>query len=128
MRHATAATLAAAALLTLTSCAAQTTQATTAREPHITARETVTSATSTQASTDLIMPGATTAQAGAAIRDYARRIHGPELYYIKVMHSRDATRYVCRARWYADPDAYRTHARTQDAWPDAWPHLAINCP
>ncbi|MFJ9748885.1 hypothetical protein [Streptomyces chartreusis] len=78
--------------------------------------------------TDLVIPGATKQDAQDAIRDRARTLDGYELYYIKVTHSRDAARYVCRARWYADPDAYRTHARTQDAWPDAWPHLAINCP
>ena len=77
---------------------------------------------------DLILPGATKAQAQDAIRDRAKTLTGYELYYLKVMHSSDATRYVCRARWYADPDAYRTHSRTQDAWPDTWPHLAINCP
>ncbi|MFF1321451.1 hypothetical protein ACFVZZ_18795 [Streptomyces chartreusis] len=78
--------------------------------------------------TDLVLPGATKQDAQDAIRNRARTLDGYELYYLKVTHSRDAARYVCRARWYADPDAYRTHARTQDAWPDAWPHLAINCP
>lgn len=77
---------------------------------------------------DLILPGATKQDAQDAIRDRALTLTGYELYYLKVTHSRDATRYVCRARWYAGPDAYRTHSRTQDAWPDAWPHLAINCP
>lgn len=78
--------------------------------------------------TDLILPGATKQDAQDAIRDHAKTLTGYELYYLKVTHSRDATRYVCRARWYADPNAYRTHSGTQDAWPDAWPHLAINCP
>lgn len=78
--------------------------------------------------TDLTLPGATKAQAQAAIRAHADTLAGYELYYIKVTHSPDAARYVCRARWYADPDAYRAHSGTQDAWPDTWPHLAINCP
>lgn len=78
--------------------------------------------------TDLILPGATKQDAQDAIRERAETLTGYELYYLKVMHSRDTTRYVCRARWYADPDAYMTHSGTQDAWPDAWPHLAINCP
>ncbi len=77
---------------------------------------------------DLILPGATKQQAQDAIRDQAETLTGYELYHLKVIHSRDATRYVCRARWYADSDAYRTHSRTQDAWPASWPHLAINCP
>ncbi|MCZ4605361.1 hypothetical protein O3S80_16720 [Streptomyces sp. Lzd4kr] len=77
---------------------------------------------------DLVLPGNTKQDAQDAIRDRAETLTGYELYYLKVTHSRDAARYVCRARWYADPDAYRTHARTQDPWPDTWPHLAINCP
>lgn len=117
-------TAAAIAALTLTSCGTSQQDAGT----------TATRTTEVQADhprighTDLVIPGATKQDAQDAIRDQARTLDGYELYYLKVTHSRDATRYVCRARWYADPDAYRTHARTQDAWPDAWPHLAINCP
>lgn len=117
-------TAAAIAALTLTSCGTGQHDADT----------TTTRTTQTQTGhprighADLILPGATKAQAQDAIRDRAETLAGYELYYLKVMHSSDATRYVCRARWYADPDAYRTHSRTQDAWPDAWPHLAINCP
>lgn len=114
---------AAIAALTLTGCGAvqhgtsvgQSTTQTQAGQPRI-------------GHTDLILPGATKQDAQDAIRDRAKTLDGYELYYLKVTHSRDATRYVCRARWYADPDAYRTHSRTQDAWPDTWPHLAINCP
>lgn len=79
-------------------------------------------------SADLIRPGATKAQAQDAIRDHASKIDGYELYYLKVMHSTDAQRYVCRARWYADPDAYLAHSGNTEAWPDRWPHLAVNCP
>ena len=117
-------TAAAIAALTLTSCGTSQQDAGT----------TATRTTEVQADhprighTDLVIPGATKQDAQDAIGDRARTLDGYELYYLKVTHSRDATRYVCRARWYADPDAYRTHARTQDAWPDAWPHLAINCP
>ncbi|MGW0537822.1 hypothetical protein [Streptomyces sp. NPDC003032] len=78
------------------------------------------------ASADLITPGANANQARAAIRDFARDIDGPDLYFIKVMHSKTAKRYVCRARWYKDAAAYRTHSDRQ-AQPDSWPHLAINC-
>lgn len=125
MRHATAATLAAAALLTLAGCAEQTPGSTAAREPYVTVHETASGGTG---SADLIVPGATKEQARAAIVDHARGIRGVELYYIKVQRSADATRYVCRARWYADPDSYRAHSGSTEAWPDSWPHLAINCP
>lgn len=76
----------------------------------------------------LIRPGATKAEAQDAIRDHAAHLHGYELYYLTVMHSTDAHGYVCRARWYADPGAYIAHSGNTEAWPDAWPHLAINCP
>ncbi|WP_406199246.1 hypothetical protein OG331_23020 [Streptomyces sp. NBC_01017] len=79
-------------------------------------------------SADLIRPGVTKAEAQDAIRDHAAGLNGYELYYLKVMRSTDAHRYVCRARWYADPDAYLTHSGNTEAWPDSWPHVAINCP
>jgi len=116
-------TLAAAALLTLAGCASHTTQRPAA---HAAAGHTATQPST--GSKDLIIPGATATQARSAIRDYARTIHGPALYYIKVMRSADAKHYVCRARWYADADAYRAYSGSTEAWPDAWPHLAINCP
>jgi Spy/CpxP family protein refolding chaperone len=120
-RHAA---IAAAALLALSACATDIKASPSDSAP----------APATQAShprfgsADLIRPGATKTQAQDAIREQAKTLTGYELYYLKVMHSADATRYVCRARWYADPDAYRAHSGSQDAWPDAWPHLAINCP
>lgn len=125
MRHATAVTLAAAALLTLTGCAGQAPGSTAASQSPVTVRETTTGSTG---SADLVIPGATKGQARTAIRNHARGIQGAELYYIKVMRSETASRYVCRARWYADPDAYRTRSGSTEAWPDAWPHIAINCP
>ena len=78
--------------------------------------------------TDLVLPGATKQDAQDAIRDQARTLDGYELYYLKVTHSRDAQRYVCRARWYANPEAYLAHSGNTEAWPDSWPHLAVNCP
>ncbi|SDM46744.1 hypothetical protein SAMN04487981_101616 [Streptomyces sp. cf386] len=125
MRTHTTTALAAGALLALTSCADQTPGSAAVREASVTARETADGSTG---SADLIIPGATKEQARAAIRDHARGIRGAELYYIKVQHSEAASRYVCRARWYADPDAYRAHSGSTEAWPDSWPHLAINCP
>lgn len=112
-----------AALLALTGCASHTAQR---PAPRAAVDHRVTQPST--GSKDLIIPGATAAQARAAIRDYARTIHGPALYYIKVMHSPDAKRYVCRARWYADASAYRTYSGSTEAWPDTWPHIAINCP
>jgi hypothetical protein len=120
--HATAA-LAAGALLTLAGCANQT-----AHRPAPHAASSHTATPRGTGSKDLVIPGATAAQARTAIRDYARTIHGAELYYIKVQHSSHATRYVCRARWYVDADSYRTHSGMNEPWPDSWPHLAINCP
>ncbi|NEB00610.1 hypothetical protein [Streptomyces sp. SID13726] len=114
------------ALLALTSCASQTTSETADHRPPTAATSAAT--TGTTGSVDLIIPGATTAQAQAAIRAYARNIRGPELYYLKVQHSRDATRYVCRARWYADADSYRAHAGPGTTAPGTWPYLALNCP
>ena len=116
-------TLGTAALLALTGCASHTAH-TPAAPP--TAGHTAAVQSST-GSKDLIIPDATASQARIAIRDYARTIHGPALYYIKVMRSPDAKRYVCRARWYADANAYRAYSGTE-AWPDSWPHLAVNCP
>jgi len=113
----------AAALLALTGCAANTEHRPATRP---TADHTATP--SSTSSKDLVIPGATVAQARTAIRDYARTIHGADLYYIKVQHSRDAQRYVCRGRWYADADSYRANSGTTTPWPDSWPHLAINCP
>ncbi|NUP16617.1 MAG: hypothetical protein HOZ81_11010 [Streptomyces sp.] len=124
MRHATTA-LAATALLTLTSCADQTPGSTPTHKPSITVHIT---ANGTTGSADLIIPGATKEQARTAIRDHARSIHDAELYYIKVQRSQTASHYVCRARWYADPDSYRAHSGNTEAVPDSWPHLAINCP
>ena len=113
----------AAALLALTGCASHTVHR---PAPHSAAGHTATQPST--GSKDLVIPGATVAQARSAIRDYARTIHGPALYYIKVTRSSDAERYICRARWYADANAYRTYSGNTEAWPDAWPHLAINCP
>jgi len=78
-------------------------------------------------SVDLILPDATTEQARDAIRDHADGIQGPELYYLKVVHTEDASRYVCRARWYRDATSYDAHSN-HTTKPDAWPHLAITCP
>jgi hypothetical protein len=78
-------------------------------------------------SADLILPHADQGQARTAIRDYAGSIHGVDLYYLKVMRSTDATRYVCRARWYRDAQSFQAHAAGQ-AVPSIWPHLAVNCP
>ena len=113
----------AAALLALTGCASHTIHK---PAPHAAASRTATPPGT--GSKDLFIPGATAAQARAAIREYARTIHGADLYYIKVQHSPDAERYVCRARWYADADSYRANSGTTTPWPDSWPHLAINCP
>lgn len=79
-------------------------------------------------SVDLVLPDATKAEARDVIREYAASIKGAELYYLKVTRTEDATRYVCRARWYADPDSYRSHSGTTEARPDSWPYLDINCP
>lgn len=77
--------------------------------------------------TDLILPGATKQDAQDAIRDQAKTLTGYELYYLKVMHSRDAERYVCRARWYKNATAFQAHTIGQTT-PSSWPHLAVNCP
>lgn len=76
---------------------------------------------------DLVLPDATTSQARDAITNYTAGITGQELYYVKVVHAEDASRYVCRARWYRDAAAYRQHGN-DPATPTSWPHLAINCP
>lgn len=78
-------------------------------------------------SADLILEGASTEQARDAIHDYAGRIHGAHLYYLKVMDHQDAPRYVCRARWYQDAQAYATYSGHTEQ-PDTWPYLAITCP
>lgn len=78
-------------------------------------------------SADLIMPSATKGKARAAIRDYAGRIDGQELYYLKVMRREGAPRYVCRARWYKDAKSYAAYSDHAEQ-PHAWPHLAMNCP
>ncbi|MGH3584841.1 MAG: hypothetical protein ACRDQ0_00820 [Pseudonocardia sp.] len=77
---------------------------------------------------DLVMPGATAAEARHAIADYAVGI-GPrtELYFVKVVRSKDARRYVCRARWYADAHAAKVHSAGRFT-AEAWPALEINCP
>lgn len=113
----------AAALLALTGCASHTDQR---PAPHAAASHTATPRGT--GSKDLVIPGATAAQARTAIREYARSIRGAELYYIKVQQRADAARYVCRARWYADADSYRANSGGVEPWPDSWPHLAINCP
>ncbi|MFG2276960.1 hypothetical protein ACGFNY_45295 [Streptomyces chartreusis] len=78
-------------------------------------------------SADLVQAGATKSQARDAIRDYAAGIKGVELYYLKVVTTEDAARYVCRARWYRDATAYDANS-DHTARPDAWPYLAITCP
>jgi hypothetical protein len=78
-------------------------------------------------SADLILPHATAGQARDAITDYAASIHGADLYYLKVMTAEDATRYVCRARWYKDAASFQTHTTGQTK-PSNWPHLAVTCP
>ncbi|WP_399559433.1 hypothetical protein [Streptomyces chartreusis] len=78
-------------------------------------------------SADLVMPGAGQAQARQALRDYAGTISGVELYYLKVVRSEGAGRYVCRARWYRDAAAFRAHT-VGESMPGRWPHLAIHCP
>lgn len=79
------------------------------------------------ASADLLQPDATPATARAAIADYADRIPaGTALMYIKVQHAPDSARYVCRARWYADAEAFALYG--QGRQPDTWPALATNCP
>lgn len=76
---------------------------------------------------DLVMPDATPSTARAAIEDFAAGLDGgQELYYVKVVHSTDAARYVCRARWYADARAFADYGRGPR--PDAWPALDTNCP
>lgn len=78
-------------------------------------------------SVDLVRPDATTTQARDTIREYAASIKGAELYYLKVVTTEDADRYVCRARWYRDATSYDAHSDHAQQ-PDAWPHLAITCP
>ncbi|GAA2108787.1 hypothetical protein [Streptomyces synnematoformans] len=76
---------------------------------------------------DLVMPDATPRTAQAAIEDFAAGLDdGQELYYVKVVRSTDASRYVCRARWYADARAFADYGRANK--PDAWPALETNCP
>lgn len=78
-------------------------------------------------SADLVLPDATKAKAREAIREYAAGIKGAELYYLKVVTTKDAARYICRARWYRDTEAYDAHS-DHATKPDTWPHLAITCP
>lgn len=78
-------------------------------------------------SADLILPDADQERARDALRDYAQDIDGADLYYLKVMRTKDATRYVCRARWYRDATSFQAHTNGQTT-PSSWPHLTINCP
>lgn len=78
-------------------------------------------------SVDLILPDATRDEARSAIRDYARGIDGPGLYYLKVLRAESDQRYVCRARWYRDAAAFAAHTVDQAA-PSQWPHITIVCP
>jgi len=78
-------------------------------------------------SADLVLPDATKSKARDAIREYAAGIKGAELYYLKVVTTEDAARYICRARWYRDATAYDAHSDHIEQ-PTSWPHLAINCP
>ncbi|WP_399559566.1 hypothetical protein OIA45_48995 (plasmid) [Streptomyces chartreusis] len=78
-------------------------------------------------SADLVMPDAGQGQAREALRDYAGTISGVELYYLKVVRSEGADRYVCRARWYRHAASYAAHS-DHAAQPDVWPHLDITCP
>lgn len=78
-------------------------------------------------SADLIWPDATKDQARDAITEYAADLEDVDLYYLKVMHTEDATTYVCRARWYRDAASFQAHANGQTT-PSSWPHLAVNCP
>jgi hypothetical protein len=78
-------------------------------------------------SADLILTGATEQQARDALTQYAATIDGVDLYYLKVMPAKDATTYVCRARWYRNADAYQANT-TDQTTPSSWPHLTVNCP
>lgn len=78
-------------------------------------------------SVDLILPGATTSSAQTAIRHYAATIHGPSLYYIRVLRAESASRYVCRAKWYRDMASFKTNAAPGQPAPGTWPYLSIVC-
>lgn len=78
-------------------------------------------------SADLLMPDATPQTAQAAIKDYTARIRpGTALMYVRVLKAADAPRYVCRARWYADAQAFTEYGRGPA--PDTWPALDTTCP
>jgi hypothetical protein len=78
-------------------------------------------------SADLLMLGATHADARAAISDYTARIRpGAALMYVKVIHTPGASRYVCRARWYANAQAFTRYGHGPQ--PGTWPALDITCP
>ncbi|MFD5848308.1 hypothetical protein [Streptomyces chartreusis] len=78
-------------------------------------------------SVDLVLPGATRAQARQAIRDYAASIDGAELFYVKVVDGEGGGRYVCRGRWYRDAASYAEHGEGTGQ-PSSWPHLSVSCP
>lgn len=84
---------------------------------------------------DLLMPGATVAQAQDAIRTYGETIRGDAtMYTIAVIHDttatthgKPATTYVCMGRWVKDQQASRTWADSSIT-SDAWPAIGMNCP
>ncbi|MEU0809526.1 hypothetical protein [Streptomyces sp. NPDC005970] len=80
-------------------------------------------------SADLILTGDTKTQTQArhAIKDYAHRIDGQDMYFLKAMTTEDAPRYICRARWYKDAKSYAAYSDHAEQ-PSTWPHLAMNCP
>lgn len=82
-------------------------------------------------SADLILTSDTKTQTQArhAIKDYAHHIdsHSQDMYFLKAMRRENAPRYICRARWYKDAKSYAAYSDHTEQ-PDAWPHLAMNCP
>ncbi|MDX3214560.1 hypothetical protein PV318_03240 [Streptomyces sp. ME02-6991-2B] len=58
---------------------------------------------------DLLIPDATTAQAEAAIRDYATRIDGPQAVSIATVRARDARVIVCSGEWRLDDRAAQVY-------------------
>jgi hypothetical protein len=118
MRRRTAVTIAAVLLAACSACGSQ-------PEPSYTVAHAITKGSA--GSVDLIVPDANEDQARAAIRDYAAGLDGPELYYLKVVTSGGAPKYVCRGRWYVDELAYAEHGDGSEQ-PTKWPHLAVHCP
>lgn len=78
---------------------------------------------------ELLLPNATPGAARHAITDYAAGIDAAahDLYFLKVQTTVGADRYVCRARWYRDPESWEQHA-TGTAPSGAWPRLTVTCP